>query len=677
MSKIFLIIFILFSSVCSVKPSAAYGETAVNPDGGKQLPDLSYELAYMLETSGQDIKAAEGYVNIFANYPDNIPNFSKAFYRLELLYKKYYSRYISSKDNPSKFYRMKQEYDTFISSIKNVYDSYNMKGEYRKALYILDSLIRIEEKPLYYLDRGNIYLYGLNNPSNALGDFEKVMDMDPNNPFVYTDIGIANELLGNYSKAKIAYNKGSKIAPQHNWAHYGMSRARGIDLAADSQIIKDWLFIGQFDNSSTPLPVEKQIIEELDINKKYKLENDQELSWVRPFKETDFGFVNLSNIFLKKDFVRGYAMTWVYSPHRREVLFRVGGDDGVALWVNKNNLMDNLESRPARVDDYIARGYLREGWNPILLKVTQLWGAWGFYFRITDTRGNHIDDLIFDPSRDDAKAKRLIEGVEKNRFYKTLRLAIIYSVIFVVAIMVISILSINIFNTLKTRKMREDFISSITHDLKIPLAAIMAATEMLIDGKFKDNERRARYYNIIDEESRRLDGYVSKILEFSRNPRIKKKYLLEKRNIVSIAEKAIKTYKKDGLADDLDISLEVENNIPLVALDEEAFAQVMINLINNADKYSINERKIEIKIASLGSKVDVRVKDYGIGIRSEDTKLIFEDFFRSDNAIASNIPGAGLGLSFVKKIVEAHKGAISVESVPGKGSVFIVRLPAV
>jgi len=664
-------------SACLSSFSHLFGESEGNVDGGKQLPDLSYELAYMLETSGQDLKAAEGYINIFANYPDNIPNFSKAFSRLELLYNKYYSRYKNSKDNPNKFYRMKQQYDMFIASMKNVYDSYNMKGEYRKAVYILNCLIRIEENPTYYLDRGNIYLYGLNNPTNALGDFEKVMDLDPKHPTVYTDIGLAYEFLGNYDKAKIAYNKAAKIAPQHYWVHYGLSRVRGIELAAESQLIKDWVFIGQFDSSSSPLPVEKKIIEELDITKKYKSENDEELFWVRPFKTSDFGFVNLSNVFLKKDFVRGYALTWVYSPHRREVLFRVGSDDGVTLWVNKNNMMENLESRPARVDDYIVRGYLREGWNPILLKITQLWGGWGFYFRITDERGSPIDDLIFDPDQDDEKAKSMIEGARKNRFYKTVRLVVIYSVVFVLAVLVISILSINIFNTLKTRKMREDFVSSITHDLKIPLAAIMAATEMLIDGKFSDNERKTRYYNIIDEESRRLDGYVSKILEFSRNPRIKKRYLLEECNIVSVVEKAIKTYKKDGLTEDLDISLKVEENIPLVALDEDAFVQVMINLINNADKYSVKTRRIEIAVGSIGDKVEVRVKDYGIGIKSEEAKLIFDDFFRSDSVIARNIPGAGLGLTFVKRIVEVHKGTISVESAAGKGSVFIVRLPVI
>jgi len=677
MRRISVTITIIFFLISSVSFSSAHARSKENVSDSEQLPSLSYELAYLHETAGEDIKAAEGYIHIIANYPNNIPNFAKAFSRLQLLCRKYTDRYNEDYEDPMDAYNAKKECDLFFASMKNVYDYYDMKGEYRKAVGILNCLIRIEEKSMYYLDRGNIYLYGLNNPTNALGDFERVMEIEPNHPTVYTDIGIANEFLGNYGKAKIAYNKAVKIAPQNNWVHYGLSRAKGIDLADNSQLIKDWVFIGHFDSSSKPLPVEEQIVKELDIEKEYKLESEEEVFWFRPFEENDFGFVNLSDIFMKKDFVRAYALTWVYSPESRQVLFRVGSDDGVTLWVNGNIMMDNLESQPARVDDDIVRGQLNKGWNSILLKITQLWGGWGFYFRITDSKGRIIDDLIFDPEQDDERAKGLVEGVEKRRFYNTVKWVVIYFIVFVLVLLVVFIPAVNIFNTIKTRRIREHFVSSITHDLKIPIAAIMAATEMLVDGTLRDEERKRRYYGIIDEEAKRLNVYVSKILEFSRKPRIKKQYSLEDRNIMSVVEKAINIYKKDGLADDLNISVDVAENIPLVALDEEAFVQVVINLISNADKYSLKDKKIEIKISSLGDKVEVRVKDYGMGMKAEDVKSTFKDFFRSDSAIARNIPGAGLGLTFVKRIVEVHKGTISIESVLGQGSVFIIQLPAV
>jgi signal transduction histidine kinase/tetratricopeptide (TPR) repeat protein len=659
----------------SVSFSGAYAASKKNDS--EQLSALSYEVAYLHETTGADIKAAEGYIHILANYSDTLPNFAKAFSRLQRLCRKYTEKYNEKSRDPMTAYNAKKESDMFFARMKNVYDYYNMKGEYRKAVSILNALIRIEEKSMYLLDRGNIFLYGLNNPTKALDDFEFVMEMDPNHPTVYTNIGIANEYLGNFDKAKIAYNKAAKIAPQNHWVHYGLSRARGINLANSSQIIKDWYFIGPFDSSGKPLPVEKQITEELDIDKEYTLENEQKVFWFRPFEIDDFGFVNLSNIFMKKDFVRAYALTWVYSPKNRQVLFRVGSDDGVTLWVNGNIMMDNLESQPARVDDDIVRVRLRKGWNSVLLRVTQFWGGWGFYFRITDPRGKIVDDLIFDPERDDARAKELIEGVEKRRFYNTVKWVVIYSIILVVTLLIGFILTINIINTVKTRKLREDFVSSITHDLKIPIAAIMAATETLVDGRSKDEKRRSRYYGIIDEEAKRLNVYVSKILEFSRNPKIKKHYLLKERNIVSVVEKAINIYKKDGLVDDLNISLDAKENIPLVALDEEAFVQVMVNLISNADKYSLEDKKIEITISSPGDMVEVRVKDHGMGLKPEDAKSMFKDFFRSDSVIEKNIPGAGLGLTFVKRIVEVHKGTISVESALGKGSVFIVQLPAI
>ncbi|MBF0252461.1 MAG: hypothetical protein HQL29_01465 [Candidatus Omnitrophica bacterium] len=641
----------------------------------EQLPSLSFDLAYLMETSGEEIKAAEGYLNIIANYPGNIPNFDKAVFRLQNLYRSYSDRYNKTYKHSLEGYNAKKAKDKLLSTIKNVYEYYNTKGEYRKAVRILNTLINIEENTEYYLDRGNIYLYGLNNPTNALGDFEKIIELEPTHPTVYTDIGIANELLGNYGKAKIAYNKAAKIAPQNYWVNYGLSRARGIGLAENSQLIKDWYFIGQIDNSSKPLPVEKQIVEDLDVKKEYTLENEEKLFWIRPYKETDHGYVNLSDLFMKKDFVRAYALTWVYSPASRPVLIRVGSDDGAVMWVNGNVVMDNLESKPARVDDDIVRSHLKKGWNPILLKVTQFWGGWGFYLRITDPRGKIIDDLIFDPDQDEIKAKGLVEDVQKKLFSRTVKWAVIYSAALILVLLIIFIITVNIINTVKTRKMREDFVSSITHDLKIPIAAIMAATEMLVDGMFKDKERRLRYYGIIEEEAKRLNTYVSKILEFTRNPKIKKKYLFEERDIVPVVEKAINIYKRDGLADNLTITLEREENLPLVSFDEEAFVQVMINLISNADKYSLKEKRIEISISAIADKIEIKVKDHGMGIKPEDAKMVFKDFFRAESAVENNIPGAGLGLTFVKRVIEVHKGTITVESAVGKGSTFIVQLP--
>ncbi|NQT32849.1 MAG: hypothetical protein HQ594_04165, partial [Candidatus Omnitrophica bacterium] len=353
MRKILIIIFLLVSVISAESFLGGYAEAENNADEKEQLAALSYELAHLHETSGEDKKAAEGYLQILANYPDDIPSFARAFSRLQLLCRKYSNRYKKSKSkkDPMEAYRAGKELDMFSASLKNVYDHYNMKGEYRKALHILNCLIRIEEKSMYYLDRGNIYLYGLNNPTKALDDFEKIMEIDPNHPTVYTDIGIANEFLGNYVKAKTAYNNAAKTSPQNHWVHYGLSRAKGMDLAADSQLVKDWYFMGHFDSSSKPGPIENQIIEELDIKKVYMSEDEEEFSWFRPFKENNFGFVNLSNIFMKKDFVRAYALTYVYSPKRRVVLFRIGCDDGAVLWVNENKLMDNLESQPPRVDD--------------------------------------------------------------------------------------------------------------------------------------------------------------------------------------------------------------------------------------------------------------------------------------------------------------------------------------
>jgi len=123
------------------------------------------------------------------------------------------------------------------------------------------------------------------------------------------------------------------------------------------------------------------------------------------------------------------------------------------------------------------------------------------------------------------------------------------------------------------------------------------------------------------------------------------------------------------------LRVEVEEDLPNVPADEEALGQAIINLVNNAIKYSRESKTIDIEVRREGSKVLVSVKDSGIGIPRGEQKKIFEKFFRGEDSLVHETKGSGLGLALVRHIMEAHGGAVELESTPGKGSTFTLVLP--
>ena len=232
----------------------------------------------------------------------------------------------------------------------------------------------------------------------------------------------------------------------------------------------------------------------------------------------------------------------------------------------------------------------------------------------------------------------------------------------------------NLKETAKIKKLREGFISSITHDLKIPVSAIMASAEMLSEGRVK-GAKQQEYYNIISSEAKRLNIFIDKILDFSRERKGSYPYLPEKQSILPIIKTAIAGYRSETPSRDLNITLDPTGDLPDVKIDKDAFFHVMINLLNNADKYSRGNKNISVACFAQTNKIILTVRDNGIGIPKKAFDKIFTRFYRVNNSFVLGQQGVGIGLSFVKSIVEEFGGTVSVASTAGKGSTFTIELP--
>lgn len=220
-----------------------------------------------------------------------------------------------------------------------------------------------------------------------------------------------------------------------------------------------------------------------------------------------------------------------------------------------------------------------------------------------------------------------------------------------------------------------DFVSSVSHEFRTPLAVIYSAGENLSDGVVGGTGKISNYGNLIKREGKKLSGMVEQILEFAGANSGKRKYDFRQVNVSEIINEAIEECQP--LIDEKGFELEKElsENLPIISADQKALTLAIQNLINNSLKYSNGNKWLKISAVNEGKFVKIYVKDRGVGISKKDLKQIFEPFYRSKEVVDEQISGNGLGLSLVEQIVKAHGGKISAESEIGKGSKFIIQLP--
>ena len=233
----------------------------------------------------------------------------------------------------------------------------------------------------------------------------------------------------------------------------------------------------------------------------------------------------------------------------------------------------------------------------------------------------------------------------------------------------------NVMKEMALARLKSDFVSNVSHELRTPLSLIRLYAETLEMGRLSSREKYQEYYAIIRKESERLTALINNILDFSRIEAGKKEYDFRETDIGELAHNTLESYRYQIEQHGFTFQEEIPDDLPRIRIDREAIARSLLNLVNNALKYSPNEKYVGVKLYRDNGSVKLEVIDHGIGIPPGEQQKIFEKFYRVGNPLVHNTKGSGLGLSLVRHIVRAHGGEVSVESVPGRGSKFIIALP--
>ena len=224
-------------------------------------------------------------------------------------------------------------------------------------------------------------------------------------------------------------------------------------------------------------------------------------------------------------------------------------------------------------------------------------------------------------------------------------------------------------------RLKSAFVANVSHELKTPLALIRLFAETLELGRVPSDGKKREYYHVINKESQRLTTLIDNVLDFSRIEAGRKEYRFEPTDVGRIVEDVLEAYRFPIETQGFALEVRVAEDLPEVEVDKEAIGQALVNLVNNAIKYSRDEKSIRIALGKDDGRVLLSVADRGIGIaRSEQTK-IFEKFYRAEDSLVHDSKGSGLGLALVRHIMEAHGGDVEVESAPGSGSTFTLVLP--
>jgi two-component system, OmpR family, phosphate regulon sensor histidine kinase PhoR len=227
----------------------------------------------------------------------------------------------------------------------------------------------------------------------------------------------------------------------------------------------------------------------------------------------------------------------------------------------------------------------------------------------------------------------------------------------------------------RLEKIRSDFVANVSHELKTPLTSIKGFVETLKAGAIEDHDTAIRFLSIIEDEADRLNRLISDILSLSLLENKKNKAIYEVINTADKIKEIVSLLQSQAASKNIDLNARVEADINKLMGDPDHFKQMLINIVDNAVKYTPEGGAIEVKAYNSGNDVIISVKDNGIGIPKEHISRLFERFYRVDPSRSRNVGGTGLGLAIVKHIIMQFDGKIEVHSQIDKGTEFILSIP--
>lgn len=247
--------------------------------------------------------------------------------------------------------------------------------------------------------------------------------------------------------------------------------------------------------------------------------------------------------------------------------------------------------------------------------------------------------------------------------------------VIIILIVGVALVFRNIQKEVQLAQTKSDFVSNVSHEIRTPLALISMFAETLLLGRAKSEEKKMEYYDIISKEASRLRNIVNKILNFSQIEANKKQYNKAQCDLNAIVEEVINTYSFHLSNKGFEYDLKLGDGAMNIFADREAVMEALINLLDNAIKYSPDEKLLKVSTDTNSGTYALEVTDHGVGIEPKKKEQIFDKFYRVTEGDIYNVQGAGLGLSIVKHIMDAHDGSIEVDSVFGRGSTFRLVFP--
>jgi two-component system phosphate regulon sensor histidine kinase PhoR len=226
----------------------------------------------------------------------------------------------------------------------------------------------------------------------------------------------------------------------------------------------------------------------------------------------------------------------------------------------------------------------------------------------------------------------------------------------------------------QSTELRHDFLSTVSHELRTPLTSIRLLVDTLQEGQWKNPERTKEYAGIMQREITRLSHIVDSFLTYTRLERGKLRFEFAETDPALIAEHAV-TIIGAKFRGHCAFTVDVPPDLPLINADADTLITAVLNLLDNAYKYSTEGRRISFRVFAQRGFVCFSIEDNGIGLSPRDCRRILDQYYRVDSHATRGIGGAGLGLSIVKNVAEAHNGEVTVRSELGKGSCFTIRIP--